>query len=280
MTSARRPDGKSVAEPVFWRASKEAWLTCLRPFGHGCLFLPGTHTDFQNDGSGGGHCFLEALVRPALYAAHREFATRVLHALLREGNTCRSPGFVGRRVFPLRVLKPHLKPLGIRALQDAMAQNEVVLVSQGLDHVMQPLAQHLGVERLLCNRLEFRGGLATGRLLDPVVRPRGPLALVLGGQPDGHIEADRLRQDLGLDSKAQLLDAIRPVGRPAPVSVSPLVNFHKRNPPAQLSVRSALRGKQILLIGGDRVYRQSLAGTYSCRCTGGWAHLSADSPAA
>ena len=52
----------------------------------------------------------------------------------------------------------------------------MVLVSQGLDHIMRPLANHLGVERILCNRLDFRDGIATGRLLDPVIRPRGPFA--------------------------------------------------------------------------------------------------------
>ena len=49
---------------------------------------------------------------------------------------------------------------------------DVVLVSQGLEHVMKPLAQHLGVKRVVANRLEFRDGVATGRLLEPVIRPR------------------------------------------------------------------------------------------------------------
>ena len=53
------------------------------------------------------------------------------------------------------------------------AGDRVILVSQGLDHVMRPLAQHLGVGRVLANRLEFRDGVATGRLLDPVIPPRG-----------------------------------------------------------------------------------------------------------
>ena len=40
---------------------------------------------------------------------------------------------------------------------------DVVLVSQALDHIMVPLAQHLGVKRIVANRLEFRDGIATGR---------------------------------------------------------------------------------------------------------------------
>ena len=81
-----------------------------------------------------------------------------------------------------------------------MAENgQVVLVSQGLDHVMRPLAEHLGVERLVANRLEFRDGTATGRLLDPVMRPRGPIAAFFGDSPDGRVNTQRLLRDLGLE---------------------------------------------------------------------------------
>ena len=34
-----------------------------------------------------------------------------------------------------------------------------MLVSQGLDHIMRPLANYLGVERILSNRLDFREAL-------------------------------------------------------------------------------------------------------------------------
>jgi hypothetical protein len=46
-----------------------------------------------------------------------------------------------------------------------------------LDHLIRPLAQELKVEHLLTNRLEFRDGRATGRLLDPVVGSLGGAAL-------------------------------------------------------------------------------------------------------
>ena len=49
----------------------------------------------------------------------------------------------------------------------------MVLVSQELDHLIRPLAQELKVEHLLTNRLEFRDGRATGRLLNPVVGSLG-----------------------------------------------------------------------------------------------------------
>jgi phosphoserine phosphatase len=47
---------------------------------------------------------------------------------------------------------------------------QVVLISDGLDQVVRLLAEQLrNVDHVLCNRLEFRDGLATGKLLDPVV---------------------------------------------------------------------------------------------------------------
>ena len=87
---------------------------------------------------------------------------------------------------------------GLKALIDSGA--DVVLVSQGLDHVMRPLARHLGAKWVIANRLEFRDGIATGRLLDPVIRPRGVFARITGAGPDGRRTPDQLVRDLGLTS--------------------------------------------------------------------------------
>ena len=62
---------------------------------------------------------------------------------------------------------------------------------------MFPLAKHLGVKRVLLNRLECRDGLATGRLLDPVVPFRGVLsrlASLLGRRADGRLDSDRMSE--------------------------------------------------------------------------------------
>ena len=81
-------------------------------------------------------------------------------------------------------LQPYLKNDGMELLKSRIeAGDEIVLVSQGLEHVMRPLAQHLGVKWLIANRLEFRDGIATGRLLEPVVRPRGLFAGINGSGP-------------------------------------------------------------------------------------------------
>ncbi len=132
-----------------------------------------------------------ALARPFLYLANRRFATRVLHTLLR-GVTRDRLDLLGEEYFEY-VLKPQLKPEGVAKLKQTLESGaRVVLVSQGLDHVMIPLAAHLGVHDLLANRLEFRDGVATGRLLDPVIPPRGAFALILGGAADGRVDAAKI----------------------------------------------------------------------------------------
>ena len=84
---------------------------------------------------------LLALVRPFLYASHRVFATRVLHTLL-SGVTQDRLDLLGEEYFEY-VLKKKLKPEGVERLRECIREKgaeNVVLVSQGLDHVMRPLA--------------------------------------------------------------------------------------------------------------------------------------------
>ncbi len=196
-----------------------------------------------------GGLALMPLVRPFLYAAHRVFATRVLHSVLRGVSRDRLD-LLGEEYFQYRML-PRLKPRGIAKLKEALAAGErVVLVSQGLDLVMRPLAKHLGVERVIANRLEFRDGLATGRLLDPVIRPRGGLARLIGGNPDGRVPEERLVRDLDLAGGADALRAAAiPPERPLVKQSRPTVVFDHQKSPAQLSVRRALAGKHVMLIG-------------------------------
>ncbi|HYT06458.1 MAG TPA: SDR family oxidoreductase, partial [Rugosimonospora sp.] len=231
--------------PVFWRVEGSlAHLTAVRPIAY---FTWNAHTFAERWARRGG-LFLQALVRPALYASHRVLATRVLHVLLRGVSRDRLD-LLGEEYFQY-VLKRQLRSEGVEKLREWMTQNgQVVLVSQGLDHVMRPLAQYLGVERIVANRLEFRNGVATGRLLNPVIRPRGPLAILGGRQAAGRLSAEQLLGDLGLEKHPDhLADAISPAERQSPQNHSPLVVFD-RQPGRCLSVRQALRGKQILLLG-------------------------------
>jgi fatty acyl-CoA reductase len=46
-------------------------------------------------------------------------------------------------------------------------EHRIILVSGGLDLVLQPLAEHLAADQLLCGRLEVQDGRFTGRLAGP-----------------------------------------------------------------------------------------------------------------
>jgi Male sterility protein/haloacid dehalogenase-like hydrolase len=234
-------------EPVFWRVEGSLLnLTAVRPVG----FFTWNAQSFLGRWTRRGTMGVLAVARPFLYASDRVFATRVLHAVLRHTSRDRLD-LLGEEYFEY-VLKPRLKPRGVEALKRLIDSGaDVVLVSQGLDHIMRPLAKYLGAGKILCNRLDFRDGIATGRLLDPVIRPRGPFAKLRSDQPDGTVDRAKLLHDLGFAKKPEALnDTIRPAERPSPRTDVPVVHFDSRNGRPPLSVRGALKGKHILLIGG------------------------------
>src|SRR5260370_40697212 len=127
-----------------------------------------------------------ALSRPFAYAASRTFATRLLHSLLRGVSQDRLD-LLGEEYFQY-VLKPQLRREAVEKLLAAVRDGEEGgLVSQLLDQVLRPLANHFGISSFGSNRLEFRDGYATGRLLAPVVLPRGPLAWGASGPTVGPV---------------------------------------------------------------------------------------------
>src|SRR4029077_16388173 len=146
--------------PVFWRVEGSLLnLTAVRPVG----FFPWDSPELLARAGRRGAMGVLAIARPFLYATHRVMATRLLHTVLRGVSRDRLD-LLGEEFFEY-FLKPRLKPAGVAKLQEVIAGGgELVLFSQGLDHIMRPLARHLGVERILCNRLDFRDGMATGRL--------------------------------------------------------------------------------------------------------------------
>ena len=235
----------SPAPSVYWRVEGSLLdLTTVRPV----AFFTWNAQTFSERWVRRGLVFLMAVLRPFLYASNRVFATRVVHTVLRGVSRDRLD-LLGEEYFDYK-LKPYLKPDGVRqlnALVDSGAR--VVLVSQGLDHVMRPLAQHLGVKWLIANRLEFRDGIATGRLLQPVIRPRGLFARITGVGPDGRRDPERLFRDLDFANQEALESAVIPATRQVPVLERPIVYFGGSPHPGPLSVRKALAGKQVLLIG-------------------------------
>jgi thioester reductase-like protein len=238
------PNPRSTA-PVYWRVEGSlADLTTVRPV----AFFTWNAQTFLERWVRRGLVLVMAILRPFLYAVHRVFATRVVHTVLRGVSRDRLD-LLGEEYFKYK-LQPYLKIDGVELLKSRIdVGDEVVLVSQGLEHVMRPLAQHLGVKWMVANRLEFRDGIATGRLLEPVVRPRGLFAGINGSGPDGRRAEERLVRDLGLPGAHALQAAVVPAARQIPVSERPIVYFDGVRHAGPLSVRRALAGKHVMLIG-------------------------------
>jgi hypothetical protein len=234
-----------AADLTFWRVEGSLLnLDAVRPVG----FFTWNAQRFSERWARRSALALSALFRPLLYATNRVFATRVLHTLLR-GISQDRLDLLGEEYFQY-VLKPRLnEPSVVRLKQLLESGHRIVLVSQALDHIMRPLAEHLGVSYLVANRLEFRDGLATGRLIDPVIRPRGGYARLIPLKVDGRISPQKLARDLGLEGGAEaLLEAVIPAKRSVPKKPHRLVLLDRRQI-KPLSVKRALRGKHILLIG-------------------------------
>lgn len=234
----------STAPTVYWRVEGSLLdLTVVRPV----AFFTWNAQTFAERFRRRGLIFLMAVLRPILYSTNRKFATRVVHTVLR-GVTRDRLDLLGEEYFEYK-LKPQLKPEGVRAVEElAKSGADVVLVSQALEHVMRPLAQHLGVKRIVANRLEFRDGTATGRLLHPVIRPRGAFAPFRENMPDGRRAPKTLARHLDI-SLEELRAAVVPAQRQITTRVRPIVHFDAQRQSPVFSVRRAFAGKQVMLIG-------------------------------
>ncbi|MFZ2084653.1 MAG: SDR family oxidoreductase, partial [Candidatus Sulfotelmatobacter sp.] len=243
--SILKPDASPRVSPtVYWRVEGSLLdLTVVQPV----AFFTWNAQTFSERFRRRGLIFVMAALRPFLYSTNRKFATRVVHTALR-GVTRDRLDLLGEEYFQYK-LKPQLKARGVERVQELVrAGADVVLVSQGLEHVMKPLAQHLGVKRIVANRLEFRDGVATGRLLEPVIRPRGAFARVQDQAPDGRRAPKTLARQLDITLE-ELKAAAIASGRESTVRERPIVHFEGRQQAPGFSVRRALAGKHVMLIG-------------------------------
>jgi phosphoserine phosphatase len=114
------------------------------------------------------------------------------------------------------VLKPRIYERGRELVKQARRDKyRIVLLSEGLEHVVARLAKELGADDYVCNRLEYVRGETTGKLLDPVV-----------GGHDGGAYAKRYAEEHGIDLTRSLAYAahgadlllLSGVGRPCAVN--------------------------------------------------------------
>lgn len=244
--STRIASSKGEQKITYWRVEGSLLeLGAMRPVG----FFTWNSRSFAERWARRAGMAGMVLARPFAYAASRMFATRFLHSLLRGVSRDRL-NLLGEEYFHY-VLKPQLRREAVGRLVAAFRDGErVVLVGQLLENILRPLAHHLGVESFLANRLEYRDGKATGRLLEPVIRPRGPLAWLGSSSTDGRIPTETLLRQLGWPDKPELLEkGVQPTARPKSPIRRPVAIFGNAPRVERLSVLETLANRQILLIG-------------------------------
>ena len=86
------------------------------------------------------------------------------------------------------VIRPSLFPSALDLIrQSQRAGHEIVLVSGALDCLMRHLADYIGGATLIANRLEMKDGLATGKLLKPVIAgPEKARQIRVHARENGH----------------------------------------------------------------------------------------------
>jgi alcohol-forming fatty acyl-CoA reductase len=236
----------SSRPPTYWRVEGSLLeVGALRPVG----FFTWNSQSFAERWARRAGMAMMTVTRPFAYAASRTFATRFLHSLLRGVSQDRLD-LLGEEYFQY-VLRPHIRREAAEKLFDAMRGGErIVLVGQLLDHILRPLANHFGVESFISNRLDFRDGQATGRLLTPVVRPRGPFAWISGGSIEGRIPQETLLRRLGWSGHPEYLgSATQPAARPTLAPDRSVAAFSEAPRVDRLSVQETLAHRHIMLIG-------------------------------
>src|SRR5580698_8824125 len=255
-SNSKRVNGEAATRPAtYWRVEGSLLeLGALRPVG---FFTWNAQSFAERWARRAGFAWM-TMTRPIDYAVNRTLATRLLHTLLRGVSRDRLD-LLGEEYFHY-VLKPQLRRESVEKLLDAVQSGErIVLVSQLLDPILRPLAQHLGVESIISNRMEFRDGHATGRLLDPVVRPRGPLAWLTSGAVDGRLSREKLLRQLGWTRKPEQLEAaVQTAVRPAPPASKSVALFGE-------GARNA--GEPSYFVDWrDGIYWESLARGFAGKC--------------
>ena len=125
-----------------------------------------------------------------------------------------------------------------------------MLVGQLLDHILAPAGDALRDRIVHCQSAGISRRHATGRLLKPVVRPRGPFAWLASGSIDGRIAESKLLRRLGWSGKPeQLQSAMETAARPDPVADRNVALLGDVPRVDRLSVRETLAGRNLMLIG-------------------------------
>ncbi len=116
-----------------------------------------------------GQLALTAPVYSVLGQSDRVLANRLAYMALRNMSEDRLAELADE--YFANVLKERVLEAGVELLRRARREGKrVVVIADSLALVIEPLCAHLRcVDDYVCNRLEMRDGLATGRLIEPVI---------------------------------------------------------------------------------------------------------------
>lgn len=116
-------------------------------------------------------------------------------------------------------MKPALYPAGVELVRKARESgHKIVLVSGMPDFTLKPLADYLGGCELICNRLEMRNNIATGKLLHPVVAGPEKARLIRQHARENQFDLDHCYAYSDSYSDVPMLSV---VGHPAVVNPDP-----------------------------------------------------------
>ena len=235
-----------VRQITYWRVEGSLLeISALRSLG----FFNWNSQSFLERWVRRGAMLLMTLLRPAAFLASRTFATRFLHTVIR-GITRDRLDLLGEEYFQYE-LKPRIRREAAEKLVDAVRSGErIVLVGQLVEQILRPMAEYFAAEGFIANRLEFRDGVATGRLVDPVIRPRGPFAWLASGSTDGRISREKLLTQLDWKKSPERLNtSVLRVERPKPPARKSVDLLSNTPPVKRLNVRESLAGKHLMLVG-------------------------------
>jgi HAD superfamily hydrolase (TIGR01490 family) len=114
------------------------------------------------------------------------------------------------------VLRKAIFPQAKDLIEEARRSGcRIVLVSGALDFTLRPLARHFGADDLIANKMQFVGGVATGRVIPPIIE---------GANKANVIRDYCVREKLALDLSHAYSDSgsdypmLAVVGRPTAVN--------------------------------------------------------------
>lgn len=89
-------------------------------------------------------------------------------------------------------LKPSIYPRAEELVRLTEAKGyRNVLVTGALDFTVRPIALHFGIDEIICNRLEFKNHIATGRIMPPLVAEKEKSKIIRAYAQQEGIDLDK-----------------------------------------------------------------------------------------